>query len=137
MPRLKSEAIVRAQCDAGLAAYLAEIHKKDLTSSAGTGIFLGTIISGSIWGVSKVLNEKFGLLEYSFIFGGALLSSILSAVLTWNNSDSQHELDFETVCGSLEDSDESEEDEDEEDNDVEESEEYYSEEKLLPTKILM
>ena len=28
-------------------------------------------------------------------------------------------------------------DEDEEDNDVEESEEYYSEEKLLPTKILM
>ena len=68
MPRLKSEAIVRAQCDAGLAAYLAEIHKKDLTSSAGTGIFLGTIISGSIWGVSKVLNEKFGLLEYSSLW---------------------------------------------------------------------
>jgi len=136
MPRLKSEAIVRAQCDAGLAAYLAEIHKKDLTSSAGTGIFLGTIISGSIWGISKVLNEKFGILEYSFIFGGALLSSILSAVLTWNNSDSKHELDFETVCGSLEESEEDEED-GEADTDVEESEEYYSEEKLLPTKILM
>jgi len=135
MPRLKSEAIVRAQCDAGLAAYLAEPHRKDFNSATGTGVALGTVIAGGLWGISKVLNEKFGIIEYAFIFGTALLSSIISSVMTWDKADADHEKDFDTVCQSIEDTTEEEdatEDEDANDEEISEAEENY-----LPTKIMM
>jgi len=134
MPRLKSEAIVRAQCDAGLAAYLAEMHRKDLNTAAGTGIALGTIIAGALWGTSKFLNEKFGLIEYAFIFGTALLSSIISSIMTWNEADADHQKDFDTVCGSIEETTEDEDSTEDEDADEEISE---AEENYLPTKIMM
>ena len=56
MPRFKSEAVVSAQCDAGIAQYLADMHMKRLSIPITHVIHL--ILSGSIFGQMPTKIQK-------------------------------------------------------------------------------
>ena len=122
MPRFKSEAIVRAQCDAGVAEYLAEMHMKTLSRNLRNGAILGTILSGALYVIGK---KRFGLetCEVAMPFGLVIFTTFFDTLITWTKEDDEHTLDFETVCDQYEDDDESEEDEFDEDLDEDEDEE--------------
>jgi len=121
MPRFKSEAIVRAQCDAGVAEYLAEMHMKRLTRSLRNGALLGTTLSGALYLIGK---KRFDLenWEIAMPFGLVIFTTLFDTLITWTKEDDEHTLDFDAVCDQYEE-DESEEDEFDEDLDEDEDEE--------------
>ena len=121
MPRFKSEAIVRAQCDAGVAEYLADMHMKRLSRNLRNGALLGTTLSGALYLIGK---KRFDLenWEVAMPFGLVIFTTFFDTLLTWTKEDDEHTLDFDTVCGPDEDDDESEEDEFDEDLDEDEDE---------------
>jgi len=121
MPRFKSEAIVRAQCDSGIAQYLADMHMKRLSRNLRNGAILGTTLSGVLYVIGK---KRFNLetWEVAMPFGLVIFTTLFDTLITWTKEDSDHTVDFDTVCDQYEE-DESEEDEFDEDLDEDEDEE--------------
>jgi hypothetical protein len=115
MPRFKSEAIVRAQCDSGIAQYLADMHMKRLSRNLRNGAILGTTLSGVLYVIGK---KRFGLETWEVVmpFGLVIFTTLFDTLITWTKEDSDHTVDFDTVCDQYEE-DESEEDESDEDID--------------------
>lgn len=115
MPRFKSEAIVRAQCDSGIAQYLADMHMKRLSRNLRNGAILGTTLSGVLYVIGK---KRFGLETWEVVmpFGLVIFTTLFDTLITWTKEDSDHTVDFDTVCDQYEE-DESDEDIDEHDED--------------------
>jgi hypothetical protein len=122
MPRFKSEAIVRAQCDAGVAEYLAEMHMKRLSRNIRNGAMLGTTLSGVLYLIGK---KRFDLetWEVAMPFGLVMFTTLFDTLITWTKEDSEHTIDFDTVCDPYEEDEETEEDEFDEDLDEDEDDE--------------
>ena len=120
MPRFKSEAIVRAQCDSGIAQYLADMHMKRLSRNLRNGAILGTTLSGVLYVIGK---KRFNLetWEVAMPFGLVIFTTLFDTLITWTKEDNDHTVDFETVCDQYED-DETEEDELDEELDEDEDE---------------
>ena len=121
MPRFKSEAIVRAQCDAGVAEYLADMHMKRLTRNLRNGAILGTTLSGALYLIGK---KRFDLENWEIVmpFGLVMFTTFFDTLITWTKEDDEHTLDFDTVCDGYEDDEETDEDEFDEDIDEDEDE---------------
>jgi hypothetical protein len=121
MPRFKSEAIVSAQCDAGIAQYLADMHMKRLYRNLRNGAMLGTSLSAALYLIGK---KRFNLenWEVAMPFGLVIFTTFFDTLVTWTKEDSDHTVDFDAVCDQYE-YDESEEDESDEDLDEDEDEE--------------
>ena len=121
MPRFKSEAVVSAQCDAGVAQYLADRHMERLSHNIRNGVLLGTSLSAALYLIGK---KRFNLenWEVAMPFGLVIFTTFFDTLVTWTKEDSDHTVDFDTVCDQYE-YDESEEDESDEDLDEDEDEE--------------
>tara|TARA_R110000824_G_scaffold160547_1_gene335389 strand:- start:1444 stop:1818 length:375 start_codon:yes stop_codon:yes gene_type:complete len=121
MPRFKSEAVVTAQCDAGVAQYLADMHMERLSHNIRNGVILGTSLSAALYLIGK---KRFNLenWEVAMPFGLVIFTTLFDTLITWTKEDEDHTEAFDLVCFT-EEEDESEEDEFDEDlDDVDEDE---------------
>ena len=121
MPRFKSEAVVSAQCDAGVAQYLADRHMERLSHNIRNGVILGTSLSAALY---LIVKKRFNLenWEIAMPFGLVIFTTFFDTLVTWAKEDAEYTLDFDTVCDGYEDDEETDEDEFDEDIDEDEDE---------------
>jgi|DEB0MinimDraft_3_1074331.scaffolds.fasta_scaffold29323_3 hypothetical protein len=105
----RSAEMVRAECDAGVANYLARVHgdhrsrylKIGIVSAALTG--LGTVIASRQFGFSPAMT--------GIPIAVGLLGSYAVGLITQDADDAAHVTAFEDVCGSVMADDDTEESE--------------------------
>ena len=116
MPRFKSEAVVTAQCDAGVAQYLADMHMERLSHNIRNGVILGTSLSAALYLIGK---KRFNLenWEVAMPFGLVIFTTLFDTLITWTKEDEDHTEAFDTVCDQYEEDEETEEDEFDDDED--------------------
>ena len=116
MPRFKSEAVVTAQCDDGVAQYLADMHMERLSHNIRNGVILGTSLSAALYLIGK---KRFNLenWEVAMPFGLVIFTTLFDTLITWTKEDEDHTEAFDTVCDQYEEDEETEEDEFDDDED--------------------
>ncbi len=111
MHKLKAEAVARSQCDKGVAAYLAQQHRKHTQKSVAFGL-LGGLAGSTIlmfWG-----NVPKGVMAW-IPLGIGLVGGWTTGLVTQDQDDAQHEQTFIDVCDQYTEEDDLAEDDVEED----------------------
>ncbi len=111
MHKLKAEAVARSQCDKGVAAYLAQQHRKHTQKSVAFGL-LGGLAGSTIlmfWG-----NVPKGGMAW-IPLGIGIVGGWTTGLVTQDQDDAEHEQTFMDVCDQYTEEDDLAEDDVEED----------------------